>query len=295
MSDATLSLVLAIVFIAVMAGVRYFKTLEARFWSWARTPLVAGVVSGLVIFRLVTFESSILHFLVVGCVMIAAMFYVRRTGDEPEPIEGMILGAVTGAAATFVSLGLEHELRHVSECLLAATVAGVGITFGSRYVSDLTKRIVTDVVTFAVAVLGAATPLLSERLGAAPRSMTIGVAIAIPVIILIAVFHQWPQLRAELRDEASLGFFEATEVRSVTHPLLRLGRNRWVDLSARREYVRLANKLALRKRQQRGRPEEVARLHQLEIIKIRMVLQDIATVEHLQKRRARGPAELTTE
>jgi hypothetical protein len=223
------------------------------------------------------------------------MFYVRRTGDEAEPVEGMILGAVTGAAAAFAAIGLDHELRHLSECLLAATVAGVGITFGIRYVSDLTKRIVTDVVTFAVAILGAAAPSIAERLGVGPRSMTLGVAAGIPLVVLIAVFRQWPQLRNELRDEASLGFFEATEVRSVTHPFLRLGRNRWVDLSARREYVRLANKLALRKRQQRGRPDDVARLHQLEIIKIRMVLQEIATVEQLQKRRGRGPDDLTGE
>jgi hypothetical protein len=39
----------------------------------------------------------------------------------------------------------------------------------------------------------------------------------------------------------------------------------------------------------------VARLHQLEIIKIRMVLQEIATVEQLQKRRGRGPDDLTGE
>jgi hypothetical protein len=294
-SDATLSLVLTIVFITVMAGVRYFKTLEARFWSWARTPLIAGVVSGVVIFRLAAFASSILHFLIVASVMVAAMFYVRRTGDEPEPIEGMILGAVTGAAATLASLGLDHELRHLSECLLAATISGLGITFGTRHVTDLTKRIVTDVVTFALAVAGAAAPFLAERLGVALRSIALGVAAGIPVVVLVAVFRQWPQLRAELRDEASLGFFEATEVRSVTHPFLRLGRNRWVDHSARREYVRLANKLALRKRQQRGRPEEVARLHQLEIIKIRMLLQELSTVEHLQKRRARGAGEVGLE
>ena len=82
---------------------------------------------------------------------------------------------------------------------------------------------------------------VARRSGGAPAisvvALALGAAAAIPTVVLAAVFRQWPQIRAELRDEASLGFFEAAEVRSATHPFLRLGRNRWVDLSARREYV----------------------------------------------------------
>jgi len=43
-----------------------------------------------------------------------------------------------------------------------------------------------------------------------------------------------------------------------------------------RVFVRLATLLALRKRQQRLRPDEVARLYQLEIIKLRMQIQEMA-------------------
>ena len=43
-----------------------------------------------------------------------------------------------------------------------------------------------------------------------------------------------------------------------------------------RDFVRIANKIALRKRQQRTRTEEIARLYQLEVIKLRMQMQEMS-------------------
>ena len=43
--------------------------------------------------------------------------------------------------------------------------------------------------------------------------------------------------------------------------------------------MRIANKIALRKRQQRTRPDEVARLYQVEIIKLRMQLQEMSKID----------------
>ena len=51
------------------------------------------------------------------------------------------------------------------------------------------------------------------------------------------------------------------------------------DAAAHREFVRIANRLALRKRQQRARSEEMARLYQLEIIKLRMQLQEMTRID----------------
>ncbi|MEO6259513.1 MAG: hypothetical protein ABIP63_04150, partial [Thermoanaerobaculia bacterium] len=87
-------------------------------------------------------------------------------------------------------------------------------------------------------------------------------------------------VRAELRHEASLGFLDDADVRTTAHPILRLGRGGWTDPRAHRQFVRLANRVALRKRQQRGRSDELARLYQLEIIKLRMRIQEMSRIDH---------------
>ena len=100
-----------------------------------------------------------------------------------------------------------------------------------------------------------------------------------PAVIVLAVFRQWPDVRAELRHEASLGFMTDADVRPTAHPLLRLGAGGWADKRAHREFVRLANKIALRKRQQRDRTDAMARLYQLEIIKLRMQIQEMSKID----------------
>ena len=104
-------------------------------------------------------------------------------------------------------------------------------------------------------------------------------AIAIPLLAVIIVFQQWPDVRTELSHEASLGFIADGDVRRTANPLLRMGGGGWADRKAHREFVRLANKIALRKRQQRDRPDEIARLYQLEIIKIRMQIQEMSRID----------------
>ena len=86
-------------------------------------------------------------------------------------------------------------------------------------------------------------------------------------------------MRAELSHEASLGFVNDADVRRTAHPLLRLGSGGWADRKAHREFVRLANKIALRKRQQRNRPDDIARLYQVEIIKLRMQIQEMSKID----------------
>ena len=43
--------------------------------------------------------------------------------------------------------------------------------------------------------------------------------------------------------------------------------------------MRLANRIALRKRQQRDRTDDEARLYQLEIIKLRMQIQEMSRID----------------
>ena len=107
--------------------------------------------------------------------------------------------------------------------------------------------------------------------------------VLIPLIVVATVFKQWPVILAELTDEARLGFVPDDDVRPTAHPLRRLGRGGWHDAGAHREFVRIANKIALRKRQQRSRSEDVARLYQLEVIKLRMELQEMSRIDRAMR------------
>jgi hypothetical protein len=233
--------------------------------------LLAGVVSGIVL-RLL----PVAHPAAIGIAFTIASLYARLTSDETEPIDGMLLGACSGAtAAAIVMTRGEHECRVIAECLLAGAIAGYGVTFAALQVTDKLRQVVIDALTALVAIGAAWIPrfIPDERLTATV------VAIAIPLLAVIIVFQQWPDVRAELSHEASLGFIADGDVRRTAHPLLRLGRGGWADRKAHREFVRLANKIALRKRQQRDRPEEIARLYQLEIIKIRMQIQEMSRID----------------
>ena len=271
MSDPAYAVVLLLCFLAALAVVRFFKTLDPEFWSAAATPLLAGVVSGILL-RLL----PVAHPVAIGIVFTIASLYARLTSDETEPIDGMLLGACSGATAAAIVLTRgEHECRVIAECLLAGAIAGYGVTFAALQVTDKLRQVVIDALTALVAIGAAWVPrfIPDERLTATV------VATAIPLLAGIIVFQQWPDVRAELSHEASLGFMADRDVRRTAHPLLRLGRGGWADRKAHREFVRLANKIALRKRQQRDRPEEIARLYQLEIIKIRMQIQEMSRID----------------
>jgi hypothetical protein len=214
----------------------------------------------------------------IGATLTIVALYVRLMGRESEPSDGMLLGALTGAAAAFplVFIGGNECLRF-AECVIGATIAGYGITFAAFYVRRKGRQIAIDVLTALAAVGGAAAAHLSS---VDPRELAIGTAIAIPVVGLATVFKQWRDVRHELAHEAALGFIDPEDVRVAAHPFRRFGGAGWADPRARREFVRLANRIALRKRQQRNRSEEEARLYQLEIMKLRMQLQDMSRIDH---------------
>jgi len=283
MSDPVLALILIVSFLAAAAAVRFFETLDSRFVPVAATPFVAGIIAGVAI-RF--FETSAWRAVVTGLVLTAVTLYVRLTGVESEPVDGMLLGGVSGVAAALpLVLSRANAPLAFAECLLAGSVAGFGITWALDHVADKPRQLAFDSAT-AVAAVGAAwLPRVAEQAGAPARTIAIIVTSVIPSIVIITVFRQWPDLRAELRHEASLGFIDDSDVRPTAHPFLRLGGGGWADTNAHREFVRLANRVALRKRLQRGRTEDVARLYQLEIIKLRMQIQEMGRIDHLARRR----------
>lgn len=274
MTDSVVALLIALCFLVVLAAVRFFKTLDTDFVEAWQTPLVAGVISGVVL-RI----ANTSHPVVVGVILTAAALYVRLTGDESEPVDGMILGACSGAAAAVpLIIRAEAPCRELAECVIAGAIAGYGITFAVLHVANKAKQYMLDVVTAGVAVGGAFLPHLAARAHVDDQTIALISVSLVPLIVLIVVFQQWPDVRAELSHEASMGFMADADVRRTAHPFLRLGGGGWTDTKAHREFVRLANKIALRKRQQRDRPDEIARLYQLEIIKLRMQIEAMTRI-----------------
>lgn len=277
MTDPVFALVLILCFLALMAALHFFKTLDNDLLHAWRTTLVAGIASGALLWLL---EAVGFREIATGVLLSAAALYVRLTGRESESVDGMLLGACTGAAAALPLVFARGDaLIALAACVAAGAVAGYGITFAAFHVTDKAKQFLLDAVTFVAAIAIAFAPRTIASAGVSPRELALGTTIVIPILVIIAVFQQWPEIRAELRHEASLGFIDDADVRRTAHPFLRLGSGGWADRDAHREFVRVANKIALRKRQQRNRSEEIARLYQLEIIKLRMQLQEMSRID----------------
>lgn len=277
-SDPVFALILIVAFYVVVTAASYFKTLERGLWSEAALPLVTGAICGV----LIHFARFVPSYIAAGVVLTLAALYVRLMGSESEPTDGMILGAIAGAAAALplVVLAGERELLRFAECVLAGAAAGYGITFGLTHVRDKMKQAMVDGATAVLAVGAAWLPSLLLRAGRlTEKQIAVAAASLVPLLVVATVFKQWPSVRAELRHEAALGFIDEDDVRRTAHPILRLGRAGWHDAEAHRAFVRMANKIALRKRQQRTRAEEIARLYQLEVIKLRMQMQEMSGID----------------
>jgi hypothetical protein len=277
MTDPLFALVTAVSFLAALGVARWFKSLDGDLWRAWRTALPAGAVSGILLHMVGA--SSI----AVGVILTLAALYVRLTGDESEPSDGTIFGAAAGTTAAVALIVLGHAAgTELAQFLLAGAVGGFGVTLASLlYVGDKLRQLVLDLITAAAAITTAAlVPLVRSVLpGIDDRRTAIIAATAVPLIVIATVFKRWRDATAELSHEASLGFLNAADVRSTAHPFARLGRGGWSDRNAHRAFVRLATSLALRKRQQRNRTEDVARLYQLEIIKLRMQIQEMSHID----------------
>jgi hypothetical protein len=292
MSDSVLALILIVSFFAAMAAVRYFKTLDSDLMRSAQTPLIVGAAAGALVWFLSRYTDA--HALLLGVTLTAAALYVRLTGRESEPSDGMILGSLTGAAAAAALIvigsdtGNDRELHALSACILSGAVAGFGITFALSQVSNRLKQLGVDAITAAAAVAAAMVPAYVNRAAVTDRRMAFAVTAGLPLLVVATVFKQWAVVRTELRHEAQLGVIGDEDVRPTAHPFLRLGRAGWTDANAHRAFVRLAHRIALRKRQQRGRSEEIARLYQLEILKLRMQLQTMVAIDRAARARERA-------
>lgn len=277
MSDPVLAFVLAAALLAALTLASRFKNLDSSLWRDAHIPLIAGTVCGVVV-HFVTFAPFPVA---LGVALTLAALYVRLTGHENDPSDGMAIGAMIGAAASVpLTIAGPSDLLRFSACILAGAVAGYGITFGLTNVTNPLRQAVVDAATGVAATGVAVLPLLAAR---SPRisgsQIALGSTALVPLLLIATVFRQWPILRAELEDEATLGVIDWMDVEPSAHPFRRLGRGGWYDPGAHREFVRAASRIARRKRQQRARPEEIARLYQLEIIRLRREMQAMSSID----------------
>lgn len=223
MTDPVLAFVLIAAFLAALAAAAYFKNLDNALGREARNPLIAGVIAGALIWF---FDNPP----AIGIILTLVALYVRLTGSESEPSDGMILGAMTGAAAAVpLAFRGQHELLRFAQCVLAGAVAGYGITFGLTHVREKTRQLIVDAITMAIAIAAA---WLVALLPLPEREIAIAVAATIPLLTVLTVFRQWPAVRAELRHDAALGVIDDEDVRTTAHPILRLGRGGWHDRAA---------------------------------------------------------------
>jgi hypothetical protein len=286
-TDPVLIFVLVFSFFVLLALVSWFKRLDFALWR-ERAPLIAGIVAGVAL-RFIDVGPR-LYVVLVGVILTLAALYVRLTGRESEPADGMILGAIMGGAASLPMVLDDQAMLRFSQCILTGAVAGYGITFGVTHVRDKVRQLGIDVITAILAIAAAALPLLARKAGATDRQIAITSAVLIPLVVVLTVFKQWSSIRSQLRHEAALGVIDDEDVRPTAHPLRRLGRAGWHDAGAHREFVRIANQIALRKLQQRGRPDSIARLYQLEVIKLRMELQEMTSVDRAMRAAEHGGA-----
>lgn len=279
MNDAVLTILLFAAFLFATGATRLFRTLDFRFWPVAGPSLFSGAAAGAVL-AFVPMAPRLAP-LATGVLLTLATLYVRLNGEESEPSEGMALGAVTGAASALVPLLVASEgLRLLSSNILAGAVAGFGVTLASNYVSMPVRQILIDLLAAAGASTAAVAPHFGERwFNLRPEAIAIGITTAIPLFLILTTFVQWRFVKRELAEEASLGVIDPSDARTAAHPLRRFLRNGWNDAAAHREFVRLATKIALRKRQQRSRSDNLARIYQLEIIHLRRRMQEMQQLD----------------
>ncbi len=267
----TLACLLAGLTLLVLAGL--FKNLALQWRSSAGTPLLYGAAAGLAI-AVSLGRTPLPAAVITGIAMTLSAAYLYRRGLHSEPLEGFMRGALGGIAATAASIAAAPRTDSAAAGLiLAGGTAGVVLTFlRERWKSRtlLVLGIAATVATLASAAVRGAGGYVDGR------HMTLATALIPSAVVFLGVFLRWPRLLRELEEEARLGLMQEDAVRPTANPIRRLFRGGWPDRALRRRFVMVANELAIRKRQQRTGHPDLARIHQLDVFKLRSELQDLS-------------------
>src|SRR5437879_1840576 len=148
MSEPLATMVILLAFLAVLALVHFFKTLDADLWHAWRNPVAAGLVIGIAL-RL----AHLSHPIALGILLTIAAVYARHTGRESEAVDGMLIGGAMGAVAALPFALSEVEApRAGATAILSGAVAGYGITFAAFHVAERRRQLIIDAITAIAAV-----------------------------------------------------------------------------------------------------------------------------------------------
>lgn len=268
----TASIVVAIVVLS--SGADYFRTLRRGLTEWSSVRFGFGVAAGLVLLMtsgLLTWQAPV----VVAVAMTIAAAVISTRNHDSDVLEALLTGAMIGGGATLPLLAARR-----GDLALMAAISGPAATAGMHIATPRRPwiRLLALLVSASAAIVAATAG--SYLIGEWEPVVMIPLALALPPLAaMIFTLARWPVAIRELRDEATLGFVDATEVASMTHPFRRLRLAVWRDREARRRFVQLATELSVRKNRQRSMSSQRARLHQLEIMKLRMQLKEIESIE----------------
>src|SRR6266850_2593406 len=117
MTDPVFTIFLIIAFIPLLAALRFFKTLENDFGKVAPAPLTIGLLAGIVIALPLwqPYGRPVVTALAIGL----GTLIVQHWRQESEPSDGMLIGALMGAAAALPAVFAEErseERRVGKEC-----------------------------------------------------------------------------------------------------------------------------------------------------------------------------------
>lgn len=255
------------------------STLDGWLWRWYRLSLIAGACAGTILLAPPLMSHPIGRVAAVAVTMTLALVWVRGVVHDHTGSDAVLTGAALGSSAAVPWLiAADSTAPSVAFVCLAAAVAA---SVADLHAAD---RLWGALAALAASVTAAAAASFVQP----PPAALLAVAIVIIVWTLAATSVRARLLETELAEEAALGVIDEREIRGALHPVLRLLPRGWRNREARWRFVELANQLAIRKRRQRKLPPELARLQQLEVMKLRMELAEVARVERLAGRSDAG-------
>lgn len=234
--------------------------------------IVTGVAAGTT--HVALSRESTLGALALPAILVAGCILLRWRNVDEDFVEGTIAGVVAGAFAAAI-IGDRVSPGDPAAAVMHGALAGLG-----THLVLFRYRVVGAIAAVATASLLVALHEPLERLFEPHGWMGAFTAVAVIAgAAAIATALQYRRLAHEFDEERELGVIPDDIARSLTNPLRRLMMDGWHDRKARHEFVRLATALATRKSRQRRMSASAARLYQLEILKLRQLLQDVYSVE----------------
>lgn len=274
LSDELLTALAAVVTGLVLAfAARWYKRLELTPASLGAAA-AGGALTGVATLALQPFGNRIVTDSAPLAVLLVLASWIQRRDADLDATDAALAGSFSGLAAAAIVLPASDQPLH--DLVRLGAAGPIAVTAAWFAVSRSKTAAWAGGVVLLAALAAFAREIPPRMAGAVALAVCIGPAIA----AVASVLRLRGTIATELDEETRLGVFDAAEVVSVAHPIRRLRFGVWPDAVARRRFVQIATELAIRKRQQRRMSAEAARLYQLEILKLRMELQNVVGVHH---------------